>query len=541
METQAEERPYQRAVVFPHSRDPNDRIAWTQLSFDQLNRLTDAYARGLTRLGVVPGDRVSLLVRPSLEFIPLVFAVFKVGGVPVLIDPGMGRKPFLRCLEKISPRVLIAVPLVQALRGLFRSAFASVELSVTAGPSTGWWGGVTLKDLEQHESSTFSSIPTQSDDLAAILFTSGSTGPAKGVVYTHSVFNAQTQFIRDMYSIEPGEIDLACFPLFGLFSMALGMTVVIPELNPTKPAQANPRKLVQAIIDHGCTSAFGSPAIWKNVAEHCLQAHIKLRSLRRILMAGAPVPPQLHEAFSHILNSDAQVHTPFGATEALPVATIGSHEVLADTANLTRKGDGTCVGYSAPDMLIRIIRTSDEVLERWEDVEELTPGDIGEICVRGPVVTPRYEAEPEQTAGAKIIETDPDGHEHVVHRMGDLGYLDTRGRLWFCGRKRHRVELKDSLTLYPVLCEAIFDEQPDVFKTALVGTSKGAAIIIQLKPNPTRSKSEVQENLQRLGQAHEHTQHIHHFLFHHRLPVDVRHNAKIDREALAKWAEEQLQ
>lgn len=537
MEARAAERPHQRAVVFPEARDKKGRIAWTQLSFTELNTLSDELARGLVVRGVRRGDRVSLLIRPSLEYIPLVFAVFKVGAVPVLIDPGMGRKAFLACLRKMEPRVLVAVPLVHALKGFFASAFSTVEVAITTG--SGLTGGVTLDALRVADDQPFETVRTSRDDVAAILFTSGSTGPAKGAVYTHGIFDAQARFIRSMYGIEPGEVDLACFPLFGMFSMALGMTVVIPELDPTKPAKADPLKLVQAISNQGCTSAFGSPAIWKGVAQYCEREGVRLPSLRRILMAGAPVPTWLHASFSRILSPGAEVHTPYGATEALPVSSVGSSEILGETGEKTRNGAGTCVGRPAPEMQIRVIRITDAPLSRWEDVEELAQGEIGEICVRGPVVTPRYEAEPEHTAASKILERDADGAEHVVHRMGDVGYLDAEGRLWFCGRKRHRVETAEG-TLFPVPCEAVFDEHPDVFKTALVGVDGRPVIVAQLEPGTQKPEAKIAEELLELGRAHAHTRAIAQVLFHPSFPVDVRHNAKIDREALSVWAKERL-
>lgn len=535
MEARAAATPHQRAVAFPERRDRSGRIAWTQLSFSELNRLSDAYARGLAERGVRPGDRVSLLVRPSLEFIPLVFAVFKVAALPVLIDPGMGRRPFLACLQRTAPRVLIAEPIVQALKGFFPAAFRSVEVSVTAGRGTGWWGGVSLAELPIFDRDPFPTVQTSEDDEAAILFTSGSTGPAKGVVYTHGIFHAQAGFIRDMYGIEPGEVDLACFPLFGLFSMALGMTVVIPELDPTKPAKADPARLVEAIRNQGCTSAFGSPAIWKNVARHCLANDIQLPSLRRILMAGAPVPSSLHEAFSRILTAGAEVHTPYGATESLPVSSVGSRTVLDETAAKTRGGAGTCVGDPAPKMSIRIIRIDDRPIARWEDAEPLPPGQSGEICVRGPVVTPRYEGEPEATAATKMTET-VEGREVIVHRMGDVGYLDERGRLWFQGRKKHRVDTPDGERFLPVPVEAVFDEHPDVFKTALIGVDGEPRIAVQLEPGCPRPKADLARELLELGATHPHTRRIRKVHFHPGFPVDVRHNAKIHREQLSEWA-----
>jgi acyl-CoA synthetase (AMP-forming)/AMP-acid ligase II len=531
LEQQAAQRPFQRGVVFPEGRDKAGNVRWTHLSFQDLNRRADEYARGFEAAGIGQGDRVSLLVKPCLEFIPLVFAIFKLGALPVLIDPGMGRKPFLKCIKTIAPRALIAEPIVMVLKGLFSANFASVQVPITVGDSTWWWGGKTLKECCVPGDTPFNSFPARRDDEAAILFTSGSTGPAKGVTYTHGIFDAQTRLIQELYDIQPGEIDLACFPLFGLFSMAMGMTVVIPDMDPTKPALADPAKLIEAIQSQGCTSAFGSPAIWKNVALRCTELGITLPSMRRILMAGAPVPVSMHESFGRILTQGAQLHTPYGATESLPVASIGSDEVLNDTQERTRVGGGSCVGAPAPGIEISIIRISDEPIAEWDDSLRVPDGEIGEICIRGEVVTQEYKNAPEHTAAAKIMR---DGE--VCHRIGDLGYLDSLGRLWFCGRKSHRVQLSDGTEMYTVPCEAIFNEHPEVYRTALVGVGGSPVIVVEREPGARSSDTVLTEELLALGRANPLTAIIEQVRFHSGFPVDVRHNAKIHRGELAKWA-----
>jgi acyl-CoA synthetase (AMP-forming)/AMP-acid ligase II len=380
----------------------------------------------------------------------------------------------------------------------------------------------------------FPTVQSLPEDEAAILFTSGSTGPAKGVTYTHGIFDAQTRHIQEMYDIQPGEIDLACFPLFGLFSMAMGMTVVIPDMDPTKPAKADPNKLVEAIQTQGCTSAFGSPAIWKNVALRCRETGTTLPSMRRILMAGAPVPVWMHEAFEEILTDGAQLHTPYGATESLPVASIGSREVLQDTQAHTRRGGGSCVGRPAPGVDIRIIRISDEPIAEWSDDLEVPQGEIGEICVRGEVVTHEYKNEPVHTAAAKIQR----GTE-ICHRIGDLGYLDDQGRLWFCGRKSHRVRLANGEEMYTVPCEAIFNEHPEVYRTALVGVDGAPVIVVELEPGVRSDREDIREQLLTLGRNSSLTAASNRVLFHPAFPVDVRHNAKINRVELAAWARQQ--
>jgi len=531
---QSTKRPFQRGVVFPEGRDAAGRVSWTHLTFADLNQLSDEYARGLEAQSVGRGDRVSLLVKPCLEFIPLVFAIFKLGAVPVLIDPGMGRREFLTCIEQIQPRVLIAEPIVLALEGLFSKSFRSVEVNITMGNSTWWWGGSTLDQCRIRSPECFPTVVSQRQDEAAILFTSGSTGPAKGVTYTHGIFSAQVQHIQQMYSIQPGEIDLACFPLFGLFSMAMGMTVVIPDMDPTKPALADPHKLIEAIQTQGCTSAFGSPAIWKNVAKTGIEETIRLPSMKRILMAGAPVPVWMHEAFQDILPAGAQLHTPYGATESLPVSSIASHEVLQDTQERTRSGGGSCVGKAAPGMDIRIIKITDAPISSWDDAQEVPIGEIGEICVRGEVVTREYKGKPEQTAAAKIWQGD-----EPFHRMGDLGYFDDQKRLWFCGRKAHRVRLENGQEMYTVPCESIFNDHPLVYRTALVGVDGRPVVVVELEPGVETQESTLVKELLELGQANPLTQNIDQFLFHAGFPVDVRHNAKIHREELAAWAASQ--
>jgi olefin beta-lactone synthetase len=537
LETMASERPFQRAVVIPQGRDRIGRPVWAHLHFADLNRLTDQLAWGLRRRGVVKGDRVSMLVRPCLEFIPLVFAVFKLGAVPVLIDPGMGRKPFLSCLGRMRPRVLVAEPAVHTLRPLFPAAFGTVEVSVTVRPSPLAFGAVSLEELVSGSEGDFPTVDTKSDDEAAILFTSGSTGPAKGVTYTHRIFGAQTRHIQEMYGIVPGEIDLSCFPMFGLFSMAMGMTVVIPDMDPSKPALADPRLLVEAIDSHGCTSAFGSPSIWMKLGPWCIERGVRLPSLRRILVAGAPIPPALHRTFRELLPAGAELHTPYGATESLPVATIGSARVLGETAIRTAAGAGTCVGKLAPGMSVRIMRPNDGPVAQWSEALRLPNGEIGEIVVRGEVVTREYKGEPEQTAAAKLIEVDEDGSTHILHRMGDLGYLDDQGLLWFCGRKSHRVIGADGQVWTTDPVEGIFNEHPDVYRTALIGVAGQPHLAVELRPGRQREPAELAAELRALGRPHSITAAVRCFHVHPGFPVDVRHNSKIERLKVAAWAE----
>jgi acyl-CoA synthetase (AMP-forming)/AMP-acid ligase II len=526
-------RPEQPAVIHPQ--------VGAHLTFRQLNEECDRYARGLSRLGVGRGTRTLLMVKPGVDFFSLTFALFKLGAVPVLIDPGMGKANLLGCIEEAEPEAFIAIPVAHAARVFFPRAFRSVKLAVTVGRRW-FWGGPTLVRIREAAWQECPCAPTHASDTAAILFTSGSTGAPKGVVYEHGMFSAQVRELRDFYDIQEGEVDLAAFPLFALFSVALGVTVVIPDLDPTRLAQADPATFVAAIQQYSVSQSFGSPAVWDRVGRYCVERNLTLPSLRRVLMAGAPVSPPVLERVHHILSDSADAHTPYGATEALPVSSITAREVLRETAALTRAGKGTCVGRLFPGISLRIIRITDEVIPAWDDRLVLPRGEIGELVVKGPVVTREYFRRERDTALAKIKDGDA-----WWHRMGDVGYLDEQGRVWYCGRKADRVQTAAG-TLFTDPCEAIFNQHLDVFRSALVGigpTGHQRPVIV-IEPHPGTFPATADEGtrfsdeLRRLGAAYPVTAGISAVLFHRAFPVDVRHNVKISRDKLAIWASRQL-
>lgn len=530
--------PGKRAVVFPEGRDAAGRVAYTHLTFAQLEARSDAMARGLSAYGIGRGVRTLLMVRPSLDFFALVFALFKAGAVPVLIDPGMGVKRLLHCIREAEPEAMVGIPLAHLMRVLRPSFFRSVRKAVTVGRR--WaWGGATLDALLDASEVPFAVPPTREDERAAILFTTGSTGPAKGVEYEHGMFEAQCRLIQQTYGIGEADVDLPTFPLFALFSVGLGMTAVVPDMEPTRPAHVNPARIVEAIRNHGCTFSFGSPALWGRVSAYCVENGVTLPSLRTILMAGAPIPVAVHERLlQHVLAPGADTHTPYGATESLPATSMRGSEVLAETAGDTRAGKGTCVGYPVHGITVEVIGLSEAVIPAWSEELVLPPKQIGEITVKGPSVTKRYYNRPDETAMAKIHDGDT-----VRHRIGDLGYKDEKGRLWFCGRKNHRVVMAGGVTLYSVCCEAIFNQHPAVARSALVGLGERPAqepvIVIEPRgPMPKGARVEtLAAELLRLGEAHAHTRHIRRVMFHPSFPVDIRHNAKIFREVLKVWAE----
>ena len=505
------------------------------LTFAALDAQSDAYARGLTEIGIGRGVRTVLMVPPSLDFFPLVFGLFKAGAVIVMIDPGIGRRALLSCLDEVEPEAFIGVPAAHVARILFPRPFRKVRAKVTVGRRL-FWGGHTLGDLRRLGGTTpFAIAAPAPGETAAILFTSGSTGIPKGAVYTHEVFDAQVRMIRDTYGIKPGEIDLPTFPLFALFDPALGMTSVLPKMDFRFPARADPAELVRAITTHGCTMMFGSPALLDNLGRHGVERGITLPSLKRVLAAGAPMRNDVLERMTKLLTGDAQVFTPFGATESMPVASIGSREVLEETASGAANGRGVCVGKPVDGMTVRIIEISDAPIARWSDARLMPPGEIGEITVRGPVVTQEYYRRPEQTALAKIR----DG-EQIVHRMGDVGYFDPEGRLWMCGRKSHRVVTSER-THFTVPVEEILNQHPQVRRTALVGLGERGqqqpVVLVEREPGGVGGDDVVLNELRALAGRTPLTAQLQSFqIFPGSFPVDSRHNAKIEREKLARWA-----
>jgi acyl-coenzyme A synthetase/AMP-(fatty) acid ligase len=356
------------------------------------------------------------------------------------------------------------------------------------------------------------------------------------VVYRHRNFAAQVEAIGNAYGIEPGWVNLPTFPLFALFDPALGMTTVVPDMDPTRPARVDPRKIIDPIQEHGVKILFGSPALLDTVGRWGTERGVKLDSVRCVISAGAPVPPRVIERFQRMLRDEAAIHTPYGATESLPVATNSSHEILAEHRHATDRGAGTCVGPPVASIEAAVIAIDDAPIGGWDEALELDTGEVGEIVVKGPQVTTEYFNAPDHTALAKIS----DG-ESVRHRMGDLGYFDDEGRLWFCGRKSQRVQTTDG-TLFTVPCESVFNTHPEVFRTALVGVgevgSQVPVLCVELEKNVARTKHDrIQNELLDLGAKFEHTKAIQKILFHPAFPVDIRHNAKIGRSALAAWAE----
>ncbi len=510
-----------------------------ELTYAQLDARTDAIAAGLARRGIVRGSRTVVMVRPTPEFFLLMFALFKAGAVPVLVDPGIDKRALKQCLEEAAPEAFVGIPLAMLAKAVLGWS-KSARMRITTG-ARAWLADATLADIERDGLDAGPQLAgTQPDDVAAILFTSGSTGVPKGVLYRHRHLKAQIAMLGEAFGIQPGGIDLPTFPPFALFDPALGLTSIIPDMDPTRPARADPRKLHAAIQRFGVNQLFGSPALMRVLAEH----GEALPTLRRVTSAGAPVPAEVVARMLELLPVNARFWTPYGATECLPVAVIEGRELVA-LRTRTEHGAGTCVGRPVAGNTVRIIGIDDRAIGQWDDALLVNAGQVGEITVAGPSATDTYFNRDAATRLAKIREALPDGSERIVHRMGDLGYFDEEGRLWFCGRKSQRVVIDAETTLCTEQVEPVFNTHPAIARSALVGVGpKGAqraVLCYELKPGIGRVRRERHDELRAIGTLFPHTATIDAFLNYPKpFPVDIRHNAKISRELLAAWAAQQL-
>ena len=503
---------------------------WRGTTFGELDALTDRYAIGLARQGVRRGDRVLYLLPPSAEGYAVFYALLRLGAIPAFIDPRMSLPRLLACVEAIRPRVVIAVPAVHALRLVARRPFAAVQLFITSGHRS-FWGGRTLRQCLA-ESGTFTPDPVTPETECYLPFTSGSTGLAKGVYCTHGMVRAQAGLVRKVCGWREGMRVVMCYAPFAPFALADGLTVILPDMDFSRPAAADPRRIVEAVTANQAEYAFASPIIWMKLARYGERERVALPTLQHAIAAGAPVPVDLHRRLVALMHPDGRLHTPYGATEAMPLTTTDTC-ALAETWAAARNGYGTCVGKPLPGVQLHLIRVTDDPIPSWSDDLQVPEGAIGEIIAGGAVVSPSYPHLPEENARAKIR-----SDRGVLHRTGDLGRVDAEGRVWFCGRKSHRIETRDGM-LASVPLENIFNEHPGVFRSAVVGVgplrAQTPVACVELEAGVAFSRR-IEAELIALADETPFRGVVTRFLPHRGFPVDPRHNSKIRREELALWA-----
>jgi acyl-CoA synthetase (AMP-forming)/AMP-acid ligase II len=542
--------PQHHAVVVPRwVRDSiNDAtVHYSQVTYAELARRVYQYQRGLNKLGLAPGDRVLMLVTPGTDFLALALAVMGRGAAPVFVDPGIGFDRLVRCIQDCAPHAFIGSPRAHLLRLVKRRIFKNMKFNLTVSE----WpigGRTTLGYLKRFSSAPVDpvSLPvsregSRSRDVAMVAFTSGATGTPKGVVFTNGMLEEQIGILGSVFGQRAESLDMPLLPIFSLYNVALGVGSVFVPLPPGRPLDHDPERVCRALSDLSVESCFGSPALWTKLGEYCVRAKLVLPKLRRVFMAGAPVSKSVLDVVKRAV-PNGESYTPYGATEALPITLISGTELLTEPRTPAVTGDlGVLVGKPLPGIELKIIEHSEKPIRNLTDARVVSePRKIGEIIVRAKNVSPEYLHRPDANLKGKIADAGT-----VWHRMGDLGYLDERGSLYFCGRGVHSVFCEKG-TFHSGPVEDLFNEHPKVRRSALVRVAAGTEPGVVIEPEPDcwpesdEDRARFIEELRTLAQTSPLTSPIEKFWFHRSLPVDPRHNAKIFRDQLSVWVDAQL-
>jgi acyl-CoA synthetase (AMP-forming)/AMP-acid ligase II len=529
--------PARVAMISTHQRgrrSPTYR-SWT---YEELSRRAESLAVGLRSIGVREGTSCSFMVPPCFDAMVLGVALWRVGAVTVGIEPhSHGLRQVARCLGRVGPEVFFGTPRAHVARLAFGWGRGTVRTKVVVGTSRGLPGMPTMRSLEIGSGGEPVRANCASGDASVIAFTTGSTGDPKPTVLRQRNLAAMIDMVIGHWGFDTdgGVVDMPTFPMFWIVGLSAGGTVVVPPMDFTLkgPGDADPARLLATINDCGVHSMFGSPALLTNLAEHAARTGGTAPSLRRVVAGGAEVAGPLFSKVKAMLGPDGEMYSDYGATEALPVAEIAGDTVLGETWALTEAGAGLCVGTPLPGVEVRIVAVDEGEIPTWSDATELPAGSIGEIVARSPHISEEYHRQPTATAENKI----PDGDGAPWHRLGDTGYLDPDGRLWACGRRSHRVCTERGVA-YPLCIEPVFNSHPDVARSALVALDDGgvtrAAVCIERRDGPDDDPRRLEGELRQLAQRCESTRLVERFVFVDRLPVDRRHNAKIDRPLLSK-------
>ncbi|MDQ1246358.1 MAG: cis-3-alkyl-4-acyloxetan-2-one decarboxylase / olefin beta-lactone synthetase [Actinomycetota bacterium] len=506
------------------------------ISFADLDRRVEAVAAGLAIIGVQSGDRIALLVPPGTDLTAVLYGVWRVGAVAVVVDAGLGVRGMRTALRSAGPKYLIG-----GVKGLAAARLMATGAQlISVGPITSS-ARRTLRvkwSLERIErlgaGSQLGPPPPRRADPAAIAFTSGATGPAKGVLYLHRQLLAQRDALAALYSITSTDRLVAAFGPFALFGAALGIPAAVPDMDLTAPRTLTAKALGDAADAIEATLVFASPAAWMNVvatADSLTPAGASaLAGVRLLLSTGAPVPAELLHDVGALLPA-AQAHAPYGMTEVLPVADIDLAEM--DRAGV---GNGTCVGRPVPGVLVQLAPLDPAGVPGLTLTTDA--GVTGEVLVQAAHTKERYDRlwVTEQAASTPM----------GWHRTGDVGHFDDEGRLWIEGRLLHVIVTADG-PITPVGIERRVESVAGVRRAAAVGVGpRGTAQVVVvvevagLKPGlaPAVLREAVRAQVSAMPAAA--PPEIAAVLAVRHLPVDIRHNSKIDRVAVGRWAQRVL-
>ncbi|SEQ38087.1 alpha/beta fold hydrolase [Microlunatus flavus] len=505
-------------------------------SFAELEQGITDLALGLSDFGVRRGDRVAVLVTPGVGLTTAVFACWRVGAVVVVADAGLGVRGMAHALRSARPDHVIGIPkavaALDALRVPGRRVVAG-HLPAPLGlalrhPAT--VASLTARGAVLREHGTQLPSLGDTDEDVAVFFTSGATGPAKGVVYRAAQLQGQVARLAGLYAGDRDDAWVAAFPLFSLYGPAMGTAAAVPDMDPTRAGTLTAAALADAAAAVDGRVVFASPAALRNVVATAAALtdgqRASLARVRVLMSAGAPVPVGLLRRVQELV-PNADLHTPYGMTEVLPVADITLPGIEA-----AGQGDGVCVGCPVPGVTIRLAPL--DALGRATGELTTTAGVTGEILVEADHRKQRYD----RLWATERASSRDAGH----HRTGDVGHLDDEGRLWVEGRLVHVLSTADG-PLTPVGVEQRVETLPEVVSAAVVGvgpagTQQVVVVVVPAAAVSVRRPLAAGELAAAVrGVAGVEVAAV---LAVPRLPVDIRHNSKIDRAAVSAWASQVL-
>jgi acyl-CoA synthetase (AMP-forming)/AMP-acid ligase II len=517
-------QPNQVAFKIPIFKWLNSTVTYQQYTFHELeNKIQSAHDYFLQH-NVQPGYLVLLIMPMSPKFIANLFGLFRIGAIPILIDPGLPIKKMASALNPTQPTLLIGKK-IHLWIAKYRLKLTSIRRHISPPPTK-----KIYQNLNNHYPTKTENKPHKKSfdakSTLAIVFTSGSTGIPKGVTYTHELCKAQLNLLKTAYQLDPGKIDIPLLLNFCLFNPALGIATVLPPINVKAPLKTSLQKLLKILGDKEITHSFGSPIFWKAITTKALKLKKTFSHIQKLFLAGCSAPTGLIENLK-IIFPNAHFEIPYGATEALPLTTLSG--TLLCEKQKKHPYAGACLGKPLPGIKIIILDLSQPC--------PLSPMTVGEIAASGPIVSQDYDQLPNQNKENKWI----DHQQTLWHRMGDVGYIDHEGCIWFLGRKKECC-ITASQIMYTEPCEAVFLKHPAVQRAALIfiptKTASIPAMVIEPKQwstvyLPWKKKAFIR-TLQTMALSKAHTSTIQHFFIQRSLPVDIRHNAKIHRLSLQK-------
>ncbi len=528
----AHQDPERVAVIEPAGRGRDGKRRYERYSYGQLSADAESVAIGLRELGIAERTRTVVMAPPSYETCVVYVALTRVGATIVMIDPSVGYRNVGERLRRLRPEAYVGIPITHLARVVFGWGPRLVDKAIVVGKGAYFPGAHTVRSLRRPTHAEPRRAAVGPDDPMTVLYTTGSTGPAKPALYTHRNFCGVFRIVHESWGIDRANgipVDMAVFPAFFIVGLSAGGTVVVPPIDFVRqtPATAKPAALLEVIQDCGVRSLFGSPVLLENMARHANAHGITTPSLERVIGGGAPITGPAMRALTAMM-PNGEVYSNYGATEALPSTAHSARETLGETWSKTEAGAGVCVGRPFAGVELQIARIQDGVADTFEP---LPCGEIGEILVRSPHVSATYLDDVPSTRKNKI---------GSWHRLGDAGYLDDAGRLWVVGRVSQRVRGPRG-SLFSLSCEAIFDAHPKVRRSGLVGIANGASetpvVCVELSPRyATADRIALRHELLALATKHGVTREVRDVRFIDRLPVDPRHNSKIERPKLARWA-----